>query len=108
MSRASGIGGPAIGSVCLCCDIDNNGWLDSIQFTFSHRQDAIDTFCTDHGPEGGSPICFFLNNRDGTFTTIEPQLGLYECWGPRTGAVGDFNKDGYLVYSVMVIRVLTG
>lgn len=96
VSRAAGIDAPVIGSVCLCCDIDNDGWLDIVQFTYARPQDAIYTLRTGHGPSGGTPTRVFRNNRDGTFTDIAPQLGITGCWGTMSGTVGDVNNDGHL------------
>jgi tetratricopeptide (TPR) repeat protein len=87
---------PVIGGVCLCCDIDDDGWLDIVQFTYSRPHDAIYTLRTGQGPGDGTPMRVFRNNRDGTFTDIAPQLGLTGCWGTMSGTVGDFNNDGYL------------
>jgi hypothetical protein len=96
VSREAGVESPAIGSVCLCCDIDNDGWLDIVQFTYSRPQDAIHTLRTGRGPRGGTPMRVFRNNGDGTFTDIAPQLGITGCWGTMSGTAGDFNNDGHL------------
>lgn len=96
VSRAAGIDTPTIGSVCLCCDIDNDGWLDIVQFTYSYAQDAIYTLRHGHGPPGGSPLRVFRNNRDGTFTNIAAELGLHGCWGTMSGTVGDVTNNGYV------------
>jgi len=96
VSREAGVDAPVVSSVCVCCDIDDDGWLDIVQFTWSRTQDAVYTLRTGHGPSGGSPLRVFRNNRDGTFTDIAPQLGLTGCWGTMSGTVGDFNNDGYL------------
>jgi ASPIC and UnbV/FG-GAP-like repeat len=97
VSRDAGIDSPpVIGGVCLCCDIDDDGWLDIVQFTYSRPHDAIYTLRTGQGPGDGTPMRVFRNNRDGTFTDIAPQLGLTGCWGTMSGTVGDFNNDGYL------------
>jgi hypothetical protein len=96
VSREAGIDALVISFVCVCCDIDDDGWLDIVQFTWSRPQDAIYTLRTGQGPSGGTPLRVFRNNRDGTFTDIAPQLGLTGCWGTMSGTVGDFNNDGYL------------
>jgi hypothetical protein len=96
VSHAAGIDAAAIGTNCLCCDIDNDGWLDIVQFTYSRPQDAIYTLRTGHGPRGSAPMRVWRNNRDGTFTNIAPQLGLTGCWGTMSGTVGDVNNDGHL------------
>ena len=38
----------------------------------------------------------YHNNRDGTFTQVNRELGLTGCWGTMSGNAGDFNNDGYL------------
>ena len=38
----------------------------------------------------------YHNNRDGTFTQVNRELGLTGCWGTMSGSFGDFNNDGYL------------
>jgi hypothetical protein len=96
VSREAGIDAPVISSVCVCCDIDDDGWLDIVHFTWSRFRDAIYTLRTGQGPSGGSPLRILRNNRDGTFTNIAPQLGLTGCWGTMSGTVGDFNNDGHL------------
>ncbi len=96
VSRDAGIDIPAITSVCVCCDIDDDGWLDIVQFTWSRPQDAIYTLRTGHGPSTGTPVRVFRNNRDGTFTDVARELGLDGCWGTMSGTVGDFNNDGHL------------
>src|SRR5262249_44942070 len=96
VSRAARIDAPAISFMCVCSDIDADGWLEIVQLTWWRAEDAIYTLCTGQGPEGGSPLRVFRNNRDGTFTDIASQLGLTGCWGTMSGTVGDFNNDGYL------------
>ena len=96
VSRQAGIDAPVVGSGCLCCDIDNDGWLDIVQFTYSRPQDVIYTLRTGQGPRGGTPLRVFRNNRDGTFSNIAPQLGLTGCWGTMSGTLGDVNNDGHL------------
>jgi hypothetical protein len=96
VSREAGIDLPAITSVCVCCDIDDDGWLDIVQFTWSRPHDMIYTLRTGHGPTDGTPLRIFRNNRDGTFTDIARDLGLDGCWGTMSGTVGDFNNDGHL------------
>lgn len=96
VSREAGIDASGICSASLCCDIDNDGWLDIVQFSYSRPQDVIFTLENGHGPEGGSPMRVFRNNRDGTFTNIAPELGLDGCWGTMSGAAGDATNSGNL------------
>ncbi|MEM7356006.1 MAG: FG-GAP-like repeat-containing protein [Acidobacteriota bacterium] len=96
VSREAGIDAPANGSACLVCDIDNDGWLDIVQFTYSRPDDAIYTLRHGRGPEHGSPLRVFRNNRDGTFTNIAADLGITGCWGTMSANAGDFDNDGHL------------
>ncbi len=96
VSREAGIDAPLIASMCLCCDIDNDGWLDIVQFSHSRPRDAIHTLRTGQPPKGASPMRIFRNNRDGTFTDIAPELGLSGCWGTMSGTIGDINNNGHL------------
>jgi len=95
-SREAGVDRPAIGSVAIACDVDQDGWLDIVQMTYSRPQDAIHTLRHGKGPEGGEPPRVFRNNRDGTFTEIGRDLGLDGCWGTMSAAVGDYDNDGHL------------
>ena len=96
VGRAAGIDEPAIGSVALCCDVDDDGWLDVVQLTYSRPADAIHTLRHGRGPADGQPMRVFKNNRDGTFTRIDRELGLDGCWGTMSAAVGDVDNDGFL------------
>ncbi len=94
VSREAGIDRPAIGSACFACDIDDDGWLDIVQLTYSRPADYVHTLRTGEGPPQGSPLRVFRNNRDGTFSDIAPDLGITGCWGTMSANAGDFDNDG--------------
>ncbi len=96
VGREAGIDAPANGSVALVCDVDDDGWLDIVQLTYSRPDDAIHTLRHGRGLRGGSPLRVFRNNRDGTFTDIAGDLGITGCWGTMSANVGDFDNDGHL------------
>jgi hypothetical protein len=48
------------------------------------------------GPKDGNPLRVYRNNRDGTFTLLNRQIGIDGCWGTMSGNAGDFNNDGHL------------
>ncbi len=96
VGREAGVDAPANGSVALVCDIDDDGWLDIVQFTYSRPDDAIHTLRHGHGPPDGSPLRVLRNNRDGTFTDIAEDLGITGCWGTMSANAGDFDNDGHL------------
>jgi tetratricopeptide (TPR) repeat protein len=85
-----------IGSSCVFCDYDNDGWLDIVQFTWSDHEDVIHTLRHGHGPADGTPMRVYHNNRDGTFSLRSAELGIDGCWGTMTGNCGDINNDGRL------------
>jgi hypothetical protein len=94
VSESAGFTDLAIGSVCLFCDYDNDGWLDIVQFVWSDHEDIIHTMKTGRGPDDGLPMRVYHNNRDGTFTRRDRDIGLDGCWGTMSGACGDLDNDG--------------
>jgi hypothetical protein len=94
VSREAGVDRPAIGSVAFVCDVDDDGWLDIVQLTYSRTADYVHTLRTGEGPPGGSPMRVFRNNRDGTFTDVARDLGITGCWGTMSANAGDFDNDG--------------
>ena len=96
VSGRAGVDRAAIGSVATVCDIDDDGWLDIVQCTYSRPMDAIHTLRNGRGPDDGEPLRVFRNNRDGTFTEIAARVGITGCWGTMTANLGDFDNDGHL------------
>jgi hypothetical protein len=96
VGREAGLGDLAFGSVCFWCDYDDDGWLDLVQFVWSRHVDAIHTLTRGQGPPEGRPMRIYHNNRDGTFTRRDRELGLTGCWGTMSGNAGDFDNDGHL------------
>jgi hypothetical protein len=78
------------------CDIDDDGWLDIIQYSWAIHEDVIHSIRTGAAPPYGHPTRVYRNNRDGTFTQINQELGIQECWGSMSGNAADLNNDGYL------------
>ncbi|MEM1204113.1 MAG: FG-GAP-like repeat-containing protein [Acidobacteriota bacterium] len=92
--REAGVDLPAIGSAAFPCDIDDDGWLDIVQLTYSSHGDTIHTLRHGRGPKGGFPLRVFRNRRDGTFAEVASELGLRECWGSMSGNAGDLGNKG--------------
>jgi hypothetical protein len=66
-------------------DYDNDGWLDALVLTGSRFGD----------PPATASNRLYRNNRNGTFSDVTRQSGLFHtgyCYGV---AVGDFNNDGF-------------
>lgn len=75
----------AMGCGCAFFDYDNDGWLDILVLTGTRFGDA---------PEDASNR-LYKNNRDGTFSDVTHEAGLF-----RTGywygvTIGDYNNDGF-------------
>ena len=78
------------------CDIDDDGWLDIIQYSWAIHEDVVHSLRTGKAPAYGHPTRVYRNNRDGTFTEIGRQIGIEECWGSMSGNAADLNNDGHL------------
>jgi hypothetical protein len=97
VSTEAGFDQFALASCAFWCDIDDDGWLDVVQFYWSIlHEDVIHTVRFGEAPANGHPTRIFRNNRNGTFTEIGRELGINECWGTMSGNAGDFNNDGQL------------
>jgi tetratricopeptide (TPR) repeat protein len=96
VTRESGIEGLLLGSPAFWWDYDNDGWLDIAQCSWSDHEDVIYSLKHNEGPPDGSPMRIYHNNRDGTFTQVNRELGLTGCWGTMSANFGDFNNDGFL------------
>jgi hypothetical protein len=75
----------AMGGGVAFLDYDNDGWLDILVLTGSRYGD----------PPDGSSNRLYKNNRNGTFSDVTKEAGLF-----RTGyffgvTVGDYTNDGY-------------
>ena len=71
----------------LLLDYDRDGWLD-IYFT-----NAPSVAMALHGERAKSAL--YRNNHDGTFTDVTDKAGVgFPCWA-MSGAVGDYNNDGW-------------
>ncbi len=74
-----------IGCGCAFFDYDNDGWLDIFVLTGTRV----------HGPTPDNSNRLYHNNRDGTFTDVTRQAGLWsEGWASGV-CVGDYNNDGH-------------
>jgi tetratricopeptide (TPR) repeat protein len=78
------------------CDIDDDGWLDVIQYSWSIHEDVVYSMRTGETPPYGNPTRIYRNNRDGTFSEIGHDIGIQECWGSMSGNAADLNNDGHL------------
>lgn len=96
VSEKAGVTATGFGSPAFWWDYDNDGWMDIAQFEWSDHEDVIYTMKNGEGPPDGQPMRVYHNNRDGTFSQVNRDLGLNGCWGTMSGNAADFNNDGYL------------
>jgi tetratricopeptide (TPR) repeat protein len=96
VSEKAGVDAMGFGSPSFFWDYDNDGWMDIGQFIWSDHDDVIYTLRNGEGPAHGQPMRVYRNNRDGTFTQVNREIGIDGCWGTMSGSFGDFNNDGNL------------
>ena len=96
VSAAAGINRPCFGMVAFFCDYDNDGWLDLVQYLWCSNEDMILSLRHGAPSSSGQPLRVYHNNRDGTFTLANNELGIVECWGSMSGNAADLDNDGRL------------
>jgi hypothetical protein len=96
VSEHAGVTESCFGTPAVWWDYDNDGWMDIAQFVWSDHEDVIHTMRFGEGPADCSPMRVYHNNRDGTFTQVNRDLGLNGAWGTMSANVADINNDGYL------------
>lgn len=74
-----------MGGGCAFFDYDNDGWMDI--FILGGRM-------LDHVPADASNR-LYKNNRDGTFTDVTKEAGLWDAGWAVGVCVGDYNNDGF-------------
>jgi hypothetical protein len=75
----------SMGGGCAFIDYDNDGWMDLFIVGGTRLEGA---------PPGASNRLYH-NNRDGTFTDVTVQAGLWDTGWACGVCVGDYNNDGF-------------
>jgi hypothetical protein len=96
VSEQAGVTESCFGTSAMFWDYDNDGWFDIAQFVWSDHEDVIHTMRFGEGPTDGAPMRIYHNNRDGTFTQVNQDLGMNGCWGTMSANIADVNNDGHL------------
>jgi hypothetical protein len=78
------------------CDYDNDGWLDLVQYLWCSNDDMVHSLRHGRASAQGQPLRIYRNNRNGTFTLMNDELGIRECWGSMSGNAADLDNDGRL------------
>ncbi len=74
-----------IGCGCAFIDYDNDGWPDIFILCGTRLEDAP--------PDSTNRL--YHNNRDGTFTDVTKEAGLWKTGWASGVCVGDYDNDGY-------------
>ena len=74
-----------IGCGCAFFDYDNDGWLDIFLLCGTEVSGAP--------PDASNRL--YRNNRDGTFTDVTKQAGLWSAGWTSGVCIGDYNNDGF-------------
>jgi hypothetical protein len=77
-------------------DYDNDGWPDLISFGYNIKD--VGDVCADYLglPHEGVRTRLYHNNRDGTFTDVSHEAGLFKVILAMSGNFGDLDNDGWL------------
>ncbi len=75
----------AVGCGCAFIDYDNDGWLDIFLLSGTRRV----------SPPPDATNRLYHNNRDGTFTDVTREAGLFATGWASAVCVGDYNNDGF-------------
>jgi hypothetical protein len=80
-------------------DYDNDGWLDIFVGDYSFNNSLGYYAAAEHlnmPKENTGQACLYKNNRDGTFSNITKQSGLFKTAYSMGSNFGDIDNDGYL------------
>src|SRR6187455_129584 len=73
------------GCGCAFIDYDNDGWMDLFLLSGTRLE----------GAPAGATNRLYKNNRDGTFTDVTKEAGLFRTGYAYGVTVGDYNNDGF-------------
>jgi hypothetical protein len=95
-ASAAGVAEPAYSFPCWFWDYDNDGWPDL--FVGGYRINDVGDIAADYLglPTDAERARLYHNNRDGTFTDVTKQSGLFKVIHAMSGNFGDLDNDGWL------------
>lgn len=103
VSRESGLADPHWSMSAVWLDYNNDGWLDVyVPNYLEYDAGKFRDFYPADGYPGplsykGQPDALYRNNKDGTFTNVTKEAGMYSADGRAMGAVAsDLNNDGLI------------
>jgi len=103
VSKESGLADPHWSMSAVWLDYNNDGWLDVyVPNYLEYDAGKFRDFYPADGYPGplsykGQPDALYRNNKDGTFTNVTKEAGMYSADGRAMGAVAsDLNNDGLI------------
>jgi hypothetical protein len=100
VARQAGVTEPLYSFPCWFFDYDNDGWDDL--FVCGYHIHDVGDVCADYlglTTDAERPRLYH-NNRDGTFSDVTRQTGLYRVLHGMGANFGDLDNDGYLDFYV--------
>jgi hypothetical protein len=96
VAEQAGVTEPLYSFPCWFFDYDNDGWDDL--FVCGYHIGEVGDICADYLglPTDAERPRLYHNNRDGTFTDVTRQMGLYRVLHAMGANFGDLDNDGYL------------
>jgi hypothetical protein len=96
VALAAGVTEPFSSFACWFWDYDNDGWPDIMAMAYD-IQDVGDIVADRLGlPSSGERPRLYHNNRDGTFTDVTREAGLFKATITMGANFGDLDNDGWL------------
>ena len=96
VSREAGVTEPYCSFACWFWDFDNDGWPDIMVMPYD-IQDVGDVVADRLGlPSSGERPRLYHNNRDGTFSDVTKEAGLFKTMITMGTNFGDLDNDGWL------------
>jgi hypothetical protein len=97
VTSKAGVAEPLMSFTCWFFDYDNDGWQDIFVTGYSATLPNIVREALGHPEQAqGERPRLYHNNRDGTFTDVTRQAGLYKLLLTMGANFGDLDNDGYL------------
>src|SRR5215471_17707365 len=89
------------GFVCFFVDYNNDGWPDLLTTSLAPWDATVEALKKGYAPRNARQVHpdsnrLFRNNRDGTFTDVTFEAGLYYPMGIMGAGVADLDNDGYI------------
>jgi hypothetical protein len=102
VAKKAGVVQPAHnGFVCFFLDFNNDGWPDILTTSLAPWELVVAGLKKGYAPRDEKSVLpdasrLFRNNRDGTFTDVTFQAGLFYPMGTMGAGVADLDNDGFL------------